>query len=146
MRHKDVLEIWGSAERHLTEFCGFSVASCRTDPMLSMLLTVRDRPWCYLFATYSDNKVNTASCWIISIFSIPSECSLFSYNETVALKIMLNNQSSLYIRKNFPFSQKKRKNNITLSNLVLFSVCMTRNKSLDFQLSIDVNGIMMRFI
>ena len=29
---------------------------------------------------------------------------------------------------------------------MVFSVCMIRNKSLDFQLSIDINGILIRFI
>ena len=44
MRYKEVLEIWNSSERLLTDFYGLRV-------MLSMLLTVRDRPGCCLSTT-----------------------------------------------------------------------------------------------
>ena len=43
----------------------------------------------------SDNKANTARRGMISISSFPSECPLCSYDGTVALKIKINNHSSL---------------------------------------------------
>ena len=100
MRQRDVLEIWSSFERLLTD--GLWVMSWRTDSMLSMLLTVRDRPGsirnCAKCFKSSDNKANTARWNMICINSIHSESH---YNWTVALKIKLNCQSSLNNNRQF---------------------------------------------
>ena len=97
------------------------------------VLSIRN---CAKCLTFSDNKANTTGWGMIPICSIPFECPLFSFNGTVALKIKLNNVSI--------FSEEDE--NITLSKLLLISVRIIRNKSPDFQLSIDVNWIVIVFI
>ena len=132
MRHRDVLEIRSSSECLLSDSCGLWVTSWCTDLMSLMLLTVRDRPGCCLSATvlsalnFNDNKANTAMWGMIFISNIPSECSsLYSYIGMVALKIKLNNWSLLNYHKCFYFLGK-RKNIMTLSIFLPFSVCMIR--------------------
>ena len=111
--------------------------------MLSMLLIVRDRRGCCLSATVPSALNLTTRRRIHevrddSMSSIPSECPMCSYNGTVALKIKLNNQSSLKNRNSlnnrliYPFSREKKKNIITLSNRLLFSVYTIQSKSPDF--------------
>ena len=83
---------------------------------------------------------------MISISSIPCERSLCSYNGAVALKKKLNKPSSQNNRSFIHFLRRGGKKYHYAANLLPFSVCMIRNKSPDFQLSIDLNGIIIIFI
>ena len=96
MRHKYVLEIWSSSERLLTD-CWimsdvlthkFDVVNASSCSRTTRVLSIRN---CPKYHKCCDNKANTARRGIIFISSILSECSLCSYNGTVALNSKLNN-------------------------------------------------------
>ena len=81
---------------------------------------------------------------MIFISSIPSECSLCSYNGTVALKIMLNNQSSLNNRYFIHFLRRRGKISLRCRIYCYFQYVLYETNL--FQLSIDVYGIIIRYI
>ena len=64
-----------------------------------------------------------------------------SFSQDKAEQSKFDEKSIIYL-----FSQENRKNIITLSNILIFLVCMIRNKSPNFYLSVGVNGIIIRFI
>ena len=71
---------------------GFDIVNSSYYSRSTKVLSIRN---CAKCLKSSDNKANTAGRVMIYISRISSEFPLCSYNGTVALQIMLNNQSSL---------------------------------------------------
>ena len=82
---------------------------------------------------------------MIYIFSIPSECPLCSYDGTVALKIKLTNRVRWIIDNLLIFSGEEEEYRYAVKFIIIFSMYDTKQIT-DFPLSIDVNGIIIKFI